>query len=160
MLTYKDRTQSLSDWITELQLNRALVLYRLRYGWPVHEAFTVPAGISLAAFFNANSPTHTCRVCGHTKARTEFYAHQKRCKKCAIAQKKSPPRPKWITNLEIAERDNWTCHICQGTVTRKDWSLDHIIPFTKGGKRVRENLLLAHKLCNQRRSNKTLERAS
>jgi len=160
MLTYNDRTQSLSDWVTELQLNRELVLYRLRYNWPVHEAFTVPPGVSLAAALKASRTEITCCVCGDTKACTEFYGNQLRCKKCTIAGKKSPPRPKRITNLEIAERDNWLCHICHGTVTRKDWSLDHVIPFTKGGKRVRENLLLAHKLCNQRRGNRLLEYAS
>lgn len=160
MLTYNDRTQSLSDWITELHLNRPLVLYRLRYGWPIHEAFTIPPGLSLIQGRALGRTTKVCSACNKEKPLNHFYAHHARCKRCFMQGKQSPPQPKRITNLEIAERDNWTCHICHGTVTRKDWSLDHIIPFTKGGKRVRENLLLAHKLCNQRRSNKPLERAS
>jgi 5-methylcytosine-specific restriction endonuclease McrA len=34
---------------------------------------------------------------------------------------------------------------------KNPWTIDHIVPIAKGGKHVRENLQLAHKLCNQRK---------
>jgi hypothetical protein len=51
----------------------------------------------------------------------------------------------------IAARDNWTCHICDGTVDRTNWSMDHLRPVAKGGPHRTWNVALAHKVCNQMR---------
>lgn len=56
-----------------------------------------------------------------------------------------------VKRSEIAERDNWRCHICGGKVTRKDWSLDHLVPLSKGGEHSSRNVRLAHRRCNSRR---------
>jgi 5-methylcytosine-specific restriction endonuclease McrA len=32
----------------------------------------------------------------------------------------------------VAARDGWLCGICGGPVSREDWSLDHVIPLSKG----------------------------
>lgn len=56
-----------------------------------------------------------------------------------------------FTLLEIAERDGWRCHICRRKVDRQAWSLDHLIPKSKGGLHVRENVKLAHRRCNSLR---------
>lgn len=56
-----------------------------------------------------------------------------------------------FTVEEIAERDGWRCHICGKNVTRKTWSLDHLIPIVAGGPHTRTNVSLAHKRCNSRR---------
>jgi hypothetical protein len=53
--------------------------------------------------------------------------------------------------LEIAERDNWECHICRKPVKQTDWSMDHLIPMSQGGWHLRSNVALAHRLCNSRR---------
>jgi 5-methylcytosine-specific restriction endonuclease McrA len=56
----------------------------------------------------------------------------------------------------LAERDDWICHLCGGTVTTKSWSMDHLVPISKGGDHTYANVKLAHKICNTRRSNRTL----
>lgn len=56
-----------------------------------------------------------------------------------------------VDRLAIAERDNWTCHICGKKVSRKDMSLDHLIPIAKGGKHCASNVKLAHLQCNRQR---------
>jgi 5-methylcytosine-specific restriction endonuclease McrA len=65
-----------------------------------------------------------------------------------------------FTLFEIAERDGWCCHLCQRTVTRGEWSMDHLVPVSKGGSHSRENVALAHKSCNSLRGNKDLTQRS
>jgi hypothetical protein len=52
---------------------------------------------------------------------------------------------------EIAERDGWRCHLCGARVSRETWSIDHLVPVSRGGADTRENVRLAHLLCNSRR---------
>lgn len=42
-ITYHDKTQSLKAWIDELGLNEELVRSRIKRGWPVAKAFTLPS---------------------------------------------------------------------------------------------------------------------
>ncbi len=56
-----------------------------------------------------------------------------------------------FTTLEIAERDNWRCHLCRKKVTRNNWSIDHLVPIAAGGEHVRSNVAIAHHLCNSLR---------
>lgn len=65
---------------------------------------------------------------------------------------------------EIAERDNWTCHLCAEAVPDKPWdgdidcgTLDHLIPVSAGGKHIRANVKLAHFMCNSLRGATPLE---
>ena len=51
----------------------------------------------------------------------------------------------------VAERDRWRCGICGGKVTMATWSLDHVIPLSKGGPHTYENVVLAHRSCNSKR---------
>ena len=51
----------------------------------------------------------------------------------------------------IAERENWHCHICHRLVSKKRFTLDHLIPVSRGGPHVAWNLALAHHSCNARR---------
>ena len=62
----------------------------------------------------------------------------------------SPAVP--ISHRDIAERDGWRCHICGKKVTEKTWSLDHLIPLSKGGTHIPENVALAHFACNTKRN--------
>lgn len=66
-----------------------------------------------------------------------------------------------FTELEIFERDNWICQICLVEVDKTlpfpmsmSKSLDHIIPVAKGGSHTRENVRLAHLVCNMRKGDK------
>lgn len=69
-----------------------------------------------------------------------------------------------ITHEQVAERDNFLCHICGDVVdmglprtSRFGATLDHVIPISRGGKDCLENLRLAHWICNVRKSNKLIE---
>lgn len=52
----------------------------------------------------------------------------------------------------VAARDGWRCHDCLCSVTRDDWSLDHIVPLSMGGEHSYANVALAHQDCNLRRN--------
>ncbi len=64
--------------------------------------------------------------------------------------------------LSIADRDNWTCHLCGNVVDPMvsegpaRATLDHVIPKSHGGHGGRANLRLAHADCNSRRGNDPL----
>jgi 5-methylcytosine-specific restriction endonuclease McrA len=56
-----------------------------------------------------------------------------------------------VTALGIYQRDGGKCHLCHHYVSRKSFTLDHIIPKSKGGPGSWENLALAHLRCNVKR---------
>jgi 5-methylcytosine-specific restriction endonuclease McrA len=64
------------------------------------------------------------------------------------ARLKAAPFIEPINLKVLAERDNWTCHICKRKVTRKNWSVDHLIPLADGGPTSYLHVALAHKRCN------------
>lgn len=50
-------------------------------------------------------------------------------------------------------RDKQTCWLCGRKVMLEEESLDHVWPKSRGGPTIRENLRLAHKICNLNRGN-------
>lgn len=56
-----------------------------------------------------------------------------------------------VSHLVVADRDGWRCAICRGKVTRENWSLDHVVPLSKGGAHTYANVVLAHRRCNSLR---------
>ena len=49
------------------------------------------------------------------------------------------------------------CHICGGEIeTRATLNFDHVIPLTRGGPHVQENIRPSHKRCNVRKGNKLM----
>lgn len=50
------------------------------------------------------------------------------------------------------ERHQGICHICLEPVKLFEATRDHLIPFSEGGSGARNNLALAHQLCNNRRA--------
>lgn len=61
--------------------------------------------------------------------------------------------------LEIFERDNWICQLCNKPVDRRirypSWwcaTLDHIVPLSKGGQHTRDNVQCSHRRCNEIKS--------
>lgn len=51
----------------------------------------------------------------------------------------------------VIERDWPFCQLCGGRIALGEHHLDHIIPWSHGGKNTVENLRLAHDICNMRR---------
>lgn len=57
------------------------------------------------------------------------------------------------------------CQLCFSRIDRSlhhtdmmSWTLDHIIPLSKGGGHLYENIQLAHRICNQKKGSKIIER--
>lgn len=60
-----------------------------------------------------------------------------------------------IDHLELFERDDWVCGICDGNINRKfrfphKWAatVDHIVPLSQGGTHTWNNVQAAHAHCN------------
>lgn len=105
-----------------------------------------------------------CRHCGES-----FVPYGKRSRYCSTkcyrkAHRRAGNLRRWrakdrfghFTKTDIAERDQWQCHLCGGVVTRSDWSLDHLVPVSRGGEHSRDNVALAHLRCNVSRGAKLL----
>lgn len=64
-------------------------------------------------------------------------------------------RPRFSkTNLYI--RDLYHCQYCSNQFARKDLTLDHVIPLSKGGRTKWENIVAACQRCNTLKGNKTI----
>lgn len=70
-----------------------------------------------------------------------------------------------LTTIEwrsVAEENKFICHLCGTRVSLElgspeRLSLDHVVPMSRGGQNVKENVLPSHRRCNQSRLNMTLE---
>ncbi len=51
-------------------------------------------------------------------------------------------------------RDAARCHLCHQLVRRRDASVDHVVPSSKGGPSTLDNLKLAHRRCNFAKGNR------
>lgn len=64
---------------------------------------------------------------------------------------------------KVADRDEWVCQLCFGSVrpgvTSGPWkaTLDHVVPVSAGGTDALSNLQLAHKHCNGQRGSMPLD---
>jgi len=61
------------------------------------------------------------------------------------------PKQKKLDRAAIYIRDGGICHICKKNVSRKRFTLDHLIPRIAGGPDVEPNVAIAHPRCNQER---------
>jgi len=81
-----------------------------------------------------------------------YRANTARCDACSAARR---PRRYPLTAQEIAERDGPECRWCHTTIdmslrdgSRLSPSVDHIIPWSRGGPNDADNLQLLHRVCN------------
>ncbi|MEM7554186.1 MAG: HNH endonuclease [Cyanobacteria bacterium P01_A01_bin.84] len=63
---------------------------------------------------------------------------------------KVPP----VNRREVLRRDHYTCQYCG---SRKHLTLDHVLPRSKGGLHVWDNIVTACEKCNSRKGDKTLK---
>jgi hypothetical protein len=98
----------------------------------------------------------TCRVC-----EAPFETNNPRQAACALHVSENRPVIPRQLRLFVYERDAWTCQLCGEPVdpeargrSSRGASLDHVIPYSRGGNDVVENLRLAHHGCNTSRSNR------
>ena len=110
--------------------------------------------------------------CGEIFYRTHWRDRRRYCDKCRLKYKRIRYRIKTVKRQgaqngmrigadQIAERDNFVCHLCGGLV---DMSLprtqglgatvDHVLPISKGGLDTLNNVKLAHASCNRKKGNR------
>ncbi len=68
---------------------------------------------------------------------------------------KIPYRKKAYSKKHIYLRDNYTCQYCGKVGTPNELTLDHILPQSRGGKSVWENLVTCCKKCNTLKGDQT-----
>lgn len=130
----------------------------------------------------ATSRSAPCRYCGEpvgrvnqvrcskTQCRLAFNAERMRTKysdlvsaqgaRRRMAEKET--RTELFASVEVYERDNWVCGLCDGEVDQSvkypdplSASLDHVVPLSLGGAHTRENTRCSHLVCNMRRGNRS-----
>ena len=117
---------------------------------------------------------HPCEVCGAMTDRTKYCSEQ--CANKAENRRREIKRRHKlrdngkvdysITLEKLIKRDRNTCHICGGKCDSKDGvtvdgtfiagdkypSIDHLIPVAHGGVHTWDNVKLAHRVCNTKKS--------
>jgi 5-methylcytosine-specific restriction endonuclease McrA len=67
-----------------------------------------------------------------------------------------PIRDVKFSRQTLFERDNFKCYLCNESFERKDLTIDHIVPRSKGGKTSWENTISCCKSCNYLKGDKDL----
>jgi hypothetical protein len=69
--------------------------------------------------------------------------------------------------LDVFKRDNGTCYICSENIDvllewphPKSFSIDHVVPLSKGGNNTLDNVASTHLRCNLSKFNKIVERVT
>ena len=76
-----------------------------------------------------------------------------RCPTCGIRRDRSLA----LRFLDaIYTRDEGVCHLCGELTPRREATLDHVVPLSKGGSDHHTNLRLAHRSCNSGRGDTDL----
>jgi 5-methylcytosine-specific restriction endonuclease McrA len=60
-----------------------------------------------------------------------------------------------VTRRGVLSRDHYTCQYCGTTPLRKNLTVDHVIPRSRGGKTIWKNVVTACEKCNGRKGNRT-----
>jgi 5-methylcytosine-specific restriction endonuclease McrA len=60
-----------------------------------------------------------------------------------------------VTRRGVLSRDHYTCQYCGAAPPRKNLTVDHIIPRSRGGKTTWENVVTACDKCNGRKGSRT-----
>ena len=60
-----------------------------------------------------------------------------------------------LSRKNIFERDQCTCQYCAKKFSKSDFTIDHVMPRSRGGRDTWENLVLACVRCNIKKGNRT-----
>lgn len=60
-----------------------------------------------------------------------------------------------INHIEIYIRDYGICGLCNQPVSEESFTIDHIVPISKGGAHIYSNVHIAHRSCNASKGAKT-----
>jgi len=64
-----------------------------------------------------------------------------------------------VTRRTVLARDRYTCQYCGSQPGKAHLTVDHVVPRSRGGKTVWENVVIACGLCNRRKGDRTPEEA-
>lgn len=98
----------------------------------------------LKAYREAHREEAAARTRAWMKANPEkarAYKQRRRARKMAVPNEPIDPQ-------RVYFRDHGLCGICGLKVQADDWHLDHIIPLSKGGPHVYDNVQVSHPFCN------------
>ncbi|HQR42597.1 MAG TPA: HNH endonuclease signature motif containing protein, partial [Gemmatales bacterium] len=125
-------------------------------------------------FKDSKLVSKVCLVCGSAFQVGQYHAAfakycTRRCTERAANKLKEAYRTNWhrtraareketeverINPFVVFERDNWTCWLCNTACDReaafphpRSATMDHVVPVSKGGSHVLDNLRCAHNLC-------------
>jgi 5-methylcytosine-specific restriction endonuclease McrA len=70
--------------------------------------------------------------------------------------KRKPP----LNKINLLSRDNFTCQYCAAYLHRKEATVDHVIPKSKGGVSSWGNVVIACNPCNRKKGSRTPREAS
>jgi 5-methylcytosine-specific restriction endonuclease McrA len=65
-----------------------------------------------------------------------------------------------LTRRTVLARDHYTCQYCGVQPSRKELTVDHILPRSRGGHTAWENVVAACQSCNGRKGSRTPEEAN
>jgi 5-methylcytosine-specific restriction endonuclease McrA len=65
-----------------------------------------------------------------------------------------------LTRRTVLARDHYTCQYCGSQPSRKDLTVDHVLPRSRGGYTHWENVVTACQRCNGRKGNRTPDEAN
>ena len=64
-----------------------------------------------------------------------------------------------LSRRTVLARDHYTCQYCGAQPGRAGLTIDHVLPRSRAGKTVWENVVVACGVCNRRKGNRTPEEA-
>lgn len=68
---------------------------------------------------------------------------------------KVPPRGVVFNRRNLLRRDDYTCQYCGKRVAPERWTIDHVVPLSRGGRTDWNNCVLACHRCNGRKADLT-----
>ena len=82
----------------------------------------------------------------------------------SVLRLKTYVRPKKIDGVRFCRenvyiRDNYTCQYCAVKFSYKELTIDHVVPASKGGPKTWTNVVTACRGCNQKKADRTPEKA-
>lgn len=91
--------------------------------------------------------------------RTQYLSIRRPTVMICLNYDKVPKRRPKFTLANIARRDGYKCQYTGRMLSRNSWSLDHILPRSRGGLDIPENVVLADREVNNRKGSKTPQEA-
>jgi 5-methylcytosine-specific restriction endonuclease McrA len=64
-----------------------------------------------------------------------------------------------FSKINVCLRDNFKCQYCGKQLPMSQLTYDHVVPKSKGGKKVWDNIVMACSVCNPKKADKTCKEA-